>query len=355
MLRVVGRRSLTFLIVVTIAAAGALAPASPELVERVYSRGLYPRLQTVVTAFSSTVPVALLDAAVAGLLIAGVVAVVRRKRTSRRTSGTVTVARAAAWFLLAAAVLYLWFLLFWGLNYRRVPLERKLAYDSARVTRTEAFRFGSLAVDGVNGLAESAPFSPSDVPALARAFAEVEQALGGTTRTRVAAPKPSLLMWYFRQAAIDGMTNPFFLEIILNPDLLPFERPFVLAHEWAHLAGYAEESEANFIAWLTCVRSAPAAQYSGWLSAYEQMSARLGREERQHLSRSLHPRAVADLRAGWERHARSSPAVRGAARVGYDTYLRANRVDEGIASYSAVVRLMLGTTFAPDWTPELRR
>ena len=48
------------------------------------------------------------------------------------------------------------------------------------------------------------------------------------------------------------MTDPFFLEVIVNPDVLPIERPFVVAHEWAHLAGYADESEANFVAWLTC-------------------------------------------------------------------------------------------------------
>ena len=37
--------------------------------------------------------------------------------------------------------------------------------------------------------------------------------------------------------------------------------------------------------------------------------------------------------------------MRVAARGAYDTYLRANRVDEGIASYNAVVRLMLGVAF----------
>ena len=42
-------------------------------------------------------------------------------------------------------------------------------------------------------------------------------------------PKRSLLGFYFRYAAIDGMTNPLFLEVILNPDLLPVERPEVLA------------------------------------------------------------------------------------------------------------------------------
>jgi hypothetical protein len=38
----------------------------------------------------------------------------------------------------------------------------------------------------------------------------------------------------------------------------------------------------------------------------------------------------------------------------YDTYLRANRVNEGIASYSAVVRLMLGAGVLTEATPRLR-
>ena len=61
-------------------------------------------------------------------------------------------------------------------------------------------------------------------------------------------PKPTLLGGYFHKASIAGMTDPFFLETLLAPDLLDVERPFVIAHEWAHLAGYADESEANFVA-----------------------------------------------------------------------------------------------------------
>ena len=67
-------------------------------------------------------------------------------------------------------------------------------------------------------------------------------------------PEATLLGGYFHQAAIAGMTDPFFLETLIAPDLLDVERPFVIAHEWAHLAGYADESEANFVAWLTCRR-----------------------------------------------------------------------------------------------------
>ena len=43
------------------------------------------------------------------------------------------------------------------------------------------------------------------------------------------------------------MLNPFGLETIVLPDLLPYERPFVVAHEWAHLAGHADEAEASAI------------------------------------------------------------------------------------------------------------
>jgi len=75
--------------------------------------------------------------------------------------------------------------------------------------------------------------------------------------------KHSLLGPYFRWTGVDGMVNPFGLEVIANPDLLPFERPMTIAHEWGHLAGLANEGEANLAGWLTCMRGSIADQYSG--------------------------------------------------------------------------------------------
>jgi uncharacterized protein DUF3810 len=140
----------------------------------------------------------------------------------------------------------------------------------------------------------------------------------------------------------------------VNPDVLPIERPAVLAHEWAHLAGYANESEANFVSWLTCVRSDdPVGQYSGWVATYQHAAAALPREVRATLQ-PLDPGPRDDLRAIYARYSRSSPVVRNAAHRVYDSYLRANRVTEGIASYDAVLRLMLGTRFDSGWTPRMR-
>jgi hypothetical protein len=339
------------LTLVVAALVAAVAPVPATFIERAYSRGLYPRLQPLVTSASSTVPIALLDVAAAMLMVSVAIAVVRAKRTS---GVLYALRRFVVVLIVSAAAVYLWFLLFWGLNYRRVPLEQKLEYDPTRIRRDHALTLARHAVDEVNALAGSASAAASETDALAKAFGDVEARLGTPRGTRLGQPKRSVLEWYFRKAALDGMTDPLFLEIILNPEVLPFERPSVLAHEWAHLAGYADESEANFLAWLTCIHAGPGARYSGWLTAYEHVASALPPDDRRALRAALSPAVVTDLAAAGQRFARSSPRVRAAAQGAYDTYLKANRIEEGIANYNAVVRLMVGTSFDPQWNPQIR-
>jgi len=55
----------------------------------------------------------------------------------------------------------------------------------------------------------------------------------------------------------------------------------------------------------------------------------------------------ADLRAARDRYARDvSPRVASAGWRAYDSYLKANRVEAGTASYAEVVRLVLGVRLA---------
>jgi hypothetical protein len=335
---------------VVAALTAALLPLDPSRVERWYSLGAYPHVQRVITPVTNSVPIALLDLAVALCLIVGFLVLRRRIKAlgARRA-----LLRSAGSLLSGAAVAYLLFFFLWGLNYRRLPLERKLDYDRSRVTRSAAVVLANAAVTSVNAGFAQAHARQWDVASLTGAFAEAQRSLGAARGAVPGVPKHSVLGLYFRRAAIDGMTNPFFLEIIVNPDLLAIERPFVIAHEWAHLAGYADESEANFVAWLTCLRGDPLAQYSGWLAAYEHAARALPRESRSGLT-PLGAGPRGDLRAMAARYEQSSPLVREAAHEVYDGYLRANRVQEGIASYDAVLRLMLGTRFGPDWTPRPR-
>lgn len=343
-------RAVVRIAVVTVAAIAALVPLPATWVERAYSTSLYLAIQNAVTPRTNLVPVALLDVAAAALLAYFAWRSIRRVRTA----GLVRAALAGAVSLVTwGAFIYLGFLALWGLNYRRVPLQGKLDYDTARVTPAAARAFTAGATDLLNRGYAAAHADEPDEAALARGFAEAQRLLGASRLAVPGVPKASTLSFYFRYAAIDGMTDPIFLEVILNPDVLAVERPFVLAHEWAHLAGYADESAANFVAWLACTRGDPAAQYSGWLAAYEHTVAVIPRRDRASLP-PLDQGPRDDLRAMAERYERSSPAVRNAARGVYDTYLKANRVEAGIANYDLVVRLLLGTSFSEGWTPRMR-
>ena len=346
-----GRPGRTRVAVWVLALAAALIPWPAAFVERVYWRTFYLKIQPVLTSLSNLLPIALLDVAVVILLGVLITVFIRGKRTGGwATALTSTL----TWLLTTTAVIYLLFLITWGLNYRRVPLEAKLDFDRSRVSRDSAIRLATEATARLNAGHARAHAQPFRAEALAAAMVDAQWTLGNTFTATTGHPKRSLFGYYFRTAAIDGMTVPVFLEIILNPDLLPVERPSVLGHEWAHLGGYADESEASFVAWIAGLRSGdPVAQYSAWLDAYRLAVNALPRSVRAKLP-PLAEGPRADLAAIAERYERTSRVVRTAARGVYDQYLRANRIDEGIANYEVVLQLMLGASFDADWKPAMR-
>lgn len=336
------------LALVGLALLAFLLPLPAWAVERWYSTGLYPILQGRVTALTNGVPIALFDVAIVATLGLGLW---RFARVRRRSGALRAVFSSAVWLVTTAAVVYLFFLGIWGLNYRRVPLERKVEFDPSKVTPAAVKQFARTAAARLNDLYPSAHARDVDPEGLKRAFASAQRRLGATAETVPGVPKRSALELYFRWAAIDGMTAPFFLEVILNPDILPSERPYVLAHEWAHLAGYAHEAEANLVAWLTCLEGDALAQYSGWMALYGLALADVPRPERAAIAAALASGPRRDLEAIRARYQGSVPVVRRVATDTYDAYLRANRVEEGTESYGEVIRLILGAGERHGWAP----
>jgi hypothetical protein len=339
------------IILIALALAAALVPLPRWAVEQWYSQGLYPVVQSYVTPATNRVPVALLDVSVAALLAWGAWRFVRAWQAGRLRA----LAKTAVGVLTFSCAAYLLFLLLWGLNYQRVPLMQKLELDDSRVTQDAAVQFASDATRRINALYLQAHMTPPPGPALEEAFARAQLRLGASRTAVPGVPKSSVLEAYFRWAAIDGMTDPFFLEIIVNPEVLPIEQPFVLAHEWAHLAGYADEAEANLVAWLTCLGGNALDEYSGWMAMYGQVVSDMPRESRRRISPALDPGPRGDFDAIAARWTRSRPVVRNIARDTYDIFLRANRVEAGIESYDRVVRLILGAGAEHGWAPRLRQ
>src|ERR1700730_5904612 len=353
------RRSKSEVGLVLVAAAAALAPVPPALGEAAYSTSLYLRLQRVVTSTSNLVPFALFDALIIVTLAAWLIAIgVDHVRHQRAWTGILACLplRTVVW----AAAFYLAFLLVWGLNYRRVPLADKLRFDPHAVSSDAAFSLATTTVGQLNALHDRAhemnwPALPRGGPALAASLDRTERELGATATAVAGRPKVTLLDPYFRRAGVEGMTDPYFLETMVQSDVLPFERSFIVAHEWAHLAGFADESEANFVGWLTCLRASIPDRYSGWLFLYGELARAVRPRDRGELSARLAPGPLADIQAITHRLQRQvNPTVAAAGWRVYDRFLKANRVEAGTASYANVVRLVLGASFGPDWTPALR-
>ncbi len=355
-LRRIGKRWLGGAALAALAVALAVAPMPARGIER-YHAAIYRGLQPRLTALSNLVPFALLDLLLAVALGAWLALAVR-DIARRPASGALAAAgRVAGRTVVWAAAAYLVFLVVWGLNYRRVPLAEKLSFDREAVTEGNARRLAVTVVGQLNALHDEAHAAGWPAPgavdaALAAALARADRAVGGNGTLVAGRPKSTLLNFYFRRAGVDGMIDPFFLETLVSGDLLPFERPFVLAHEWSHLAGVADEGDANFLGWLACVQASPAAQYSGWLFLYGEVAGGLAGPERVETALRLAEGPRADLAAIRARLVRAvNPRVAAAGWRVYDQYLKANRVEAGANSYGHVVRLVLGVRFGPGWVP----
>jgi hypothetical protein len=93
------------------------------------------------------------------------------------------------------------------------------------------------------------------------------------------------------------------------------------------------------------VRSAEPDQYSGWLFMSTEAFRAVRGRDRASLVSTLAEGPRADLRAIDERlRQHVNPRVSAAGWRVYDSYLKANRVEAGTASYDQVVRLALGLT-----------
>jgi hypothetical protein len=312
------------------------------------------------TPLANALPFAWLDLLALAACVAAIVLVVHAVRAASRTRRAAPLVRALAAAATTGAVVYLIFLSLWGFNYRRLPMSARLLVQAGAPAADAVTALGVEAAAQLTSLHDEAHRTgwnraPVDDSSLRQAFAAVQRVLSDAPAATPGRLKATLFGPYFRWTGVDGMINPFGLEVLSNPDLLPFERPFIAAHEWAHLAGYADESEASFVGWLTCMQGDVPARYSGWLFLYWQVNGEMDTAGRARLVETLGAGPRQDINAIVERLQRGQrPWLRVAGWRVYDQYLKANRVEEGVRSYGAVVTLILQARFGPGWIPVRR-
>lgn len=336
---------LTLIVAATVV---AVMPPGGFTVERYYARGLYPAIQAAVTPLSNRAPLALFDVAIVVFIAIAVWIWVRSIRLARKKQPLRNLWRGLVGTLTLLATVYLWFLLAWGLNYARPPLETQIPFDANRITPQAVRMLAEHAVARANqtyatGHEAGFPAVGAMPPRLMEALNDVEREFGRPRVTVFAKPKWSIFTPFYRASGVSGQLGPFFLETLLNPDLTGPEREAVLAHEWAHLSGFAPESDASFIGLLAALRAGPSAEYSAWLDLVSESVGQLQPVTQRVVLQQLDPGPRQDQQEIRERLKKLVRPVEKAAWSTYDQMLKSQGVEGGVQSYSRVIQLLIGS------------
>jgi hypothetical protein len=327
-------RKLSWMLVATAALSFLLSATGtfPEdLVESLYARRIYPHISTLMAVLSAA-RFSWIDV-VMPLTFFGVIYLAYRRKVLH--------------LIALLSVGYLWFFWGWGLNYHRASLTSKLDFSAQEVNSESVAALVEETAMTLNDLHPETNQAPYDDFTLRvhadRRMSQVLAELDGSSWIGGSTVKSSwILNPFFRVAGVDGMFNPFGHEALVTTGLLRFERPMVMLHEIAHVRGYPDEGDANFIALMAAVNSSQAAlQYSGWLALWLYLRS-------PELDRLLQPGPRQDVAAVYDRVARNR--IDWVSRMqtrSLDVFLKAHDVSEGVASYANIVTLAVGTR--PSW------
>ena len=303
-----------------------------------YARKLFPGISFVFGRVADALPFSWLD-----LLAASGIALIAVSVWKKRFRLLCSIAAAS----------YLLFFWSWGINYHRMPLESRLPFDTNRTTAEHIHRLARRAAsemnrlytvnagvsgdeDGVRQYRAGISFVREEA---AQRVARVVAVIDGRSWQAASRIKTSVLAnpW-FRIAGIDGVFNPLVHEPVINRSLLDIERPFVVAHEFAHVRGYPSEGDANLIAVLATIMSGDSTfEYSGWLHLWFYVRSR-------ELDSLLEPGPRADIQRIVNRaRAEQIRWVSQLQTVILDWFLKSNSVEEGVRSYAHLVVLAAGT------------
>lgn len=181
-----------------------------------------------------------------------------------------------------------------GVGYYTAPLddESKLDLDRNEVSADDLYQTALILVDEINQLAGEQTYRGDDFSVMPYSLSEMNRKLllsyqsfceeydfMDTFPSRV---KPVMLSEPMSYTHITGVYSYFTGESNLNVVFPEYSLPYTAAHELAHQRGIAREDEANFIAFLICIRSDDAyLRYSGYLNLYEYVAAALYQADKE--------------------------------------------------------------------------
>ncbi len=166
-------------------------------------------------------------------------------------------------------------------------------------------------------------------------------------------PKPIRASHFMSQQRLLGIYFPFTMEANYNTVMYPVNVLATICHEFSHLKGIILEDEANYFGFTACIESGdPYLQYSGHLSILgylvQQVRKSVPEETRKKMvqvNEQVQKDDVFLTEEQWEQVEKKAvlptETVNKATDVFLEKNLTLNGVEDGIRSYSRVVRLVV--------------
>lgn len=309
-------------------------------VERYYSMGIYPAIARVFSSISKLIPFSLWDVFwvfIILMIILGLVLVILKK--------------IKFWFfglriLQTLAFLYSFFYMVWGYNYFRPSIDKRLGWKGPK-SDEEEFK---LVLDSIiketnyNYTTISSADYPKIDSLIEESYKKQRLELGIKYPNGSRRPKTMLFSSLYGKLGLSGYFGPFFNEVHVNHDLLPMDYPFVLAHEKAHQFGITSEAEANFVAFVICIKSDDRRlRYSGYQSLLQYFLGNASHLKNYHeYLNKIDKNVINDLKFRNKYYQGLENKNLSAMQSAVDNvYLKANKIDKGIRNYDQVVSLVL--------------
>ena len=252
------------------------------------------------------------------------------------------------------AILTLFFTAF-GPCYFRYGLDENLKIEKRPVSPEELYETALILGKEIESLVDELTFDihgacimPYDYDTLVEKvneaygnYAEEEEFIGHFDTYA----KPMAISPLFTYTHISGIYTFMTGEVNINTNYPDFIRPFTIAHEFSHQRGIAREDEANFMAYLVCIRSDDAfVRYSGYANLLQYVTDALWSADKdlyRKYARTYMPTEVskefAAYSAFFDKYRESTASqVTGAVN---NTFLGSQGQSAGTKSYGLVVDL----------------
>lgn len=353
------KKSWLLITLLVLALATLIINQFPYFIEHFYSTGLYPYISRSSRFLFGWIPFSLGDVVYAIALIWIIIRIVNLyKRWRRKQLNRSLFFYYCRNVLQAVLVIYIAFNWLWGFNYNRLgsayQMQLKFQHYSTeeltRLTDTLAHRLVEITAIPGAGKTYGRAGELSLLSAEAYQKAEVQFPFLHHPNNSV---KPQLLYSFGNYIGFLGYFNPFTSEAQLNTTIPKILLPVVCCHEMAHQLGYASESEANFIGYITCRQSPDASfRYSAYFDLFSYTisdlyfkDSLLAREKIKALPQKIKDdrKQVRSFFDGYKNP--FSPLIEWV----YDKYLKLNSQPKGRHSYNEVVGWMIAYASKYGW------